>query len=703
MNEKVLNTTCGYCSTGCNLSVYLANDKVVQVKANPVYPVNLGKACPKGFQFLGHLVAANRATRPYVRDSQGNLQPVNWDKALEIFTDGFRRIKNQYGSESVAFLSTGQITNEEFAYLGALAKFGMGFIHGDGNTRQCMASAVVAYKQSFGFDAPPFTYKDFEESDVLVFFGSNPAIAHPVMWNRVKMNTKQPRIIVVDPRKTETAGNSGVEHYGLLPKSDLVLLFGLANLLIAKDWINNEYIEQNTVGFNSFKAHVQDFTLARVSAITGLSADQIVRLAETIHSGDRVSFWWMVGINQGYQAVRTAQAIINLALLTGNIGRPGTGANSITGQCNAMGSRLFSNTSSLFCGRDFTNLEHRQEVAQILNLNAGLIPTKASFTYDRILEGVDRGQIKGLWIICTNPVHSWVDRNKLLPILKKAEFIVVQDMFLDTDTAQLANLILPASGCGEKDGTFINSERRIGRLRKIMEPPGDALPDFKIFQRVAHAWGCEDLFQEWNTTEEVFQILKRLSAGTPCDFSSVRDYAMIEESGGIQWPFTPNTVVNKERRLFADGLFFYPDGKARFIFENIVEPPEMPNQEYPYILITGRGSIAQWHTLTRTDKAPILKKMSPDPNYVEINQQDAAKLGIVSGEPVLVSSKRGESRARAKISANIQPGQIFMPMHYAQTNNLTLASFDPYSRQPSFKHAAVKITRLSQGQNPDQI
>jgi predicted molibdopterin-dependent oxidoreductase YjgC len=504
-----------------------------------------------------------------MRDSQGELQSVSWDKALEVFVENIRRIKNQYGPESVAFLSTGQITNEEFAYLGALARFGMGFVHGDGNTRQCMASAVVAYKQSFGFDAPPFTYKDFEESDVLVFFGSNPAIAHPIMWNRVKMNKKQPRIIIVDPRKTETAGSPGVEHYSLLSKSDLALLYGLSNLLITKGWINHEYIERSTSGFNSFQEHVQGFALDRASAITGLSPDQIIKLAETIHSGGRVSFWWMVGINQGYQAVRTAQAIINLALLTGNIGRPGTGANSITGQCNAMGSRLFSNTSNLFCGRDFTNAEHRQAVAQILNLDGALIPTQASFTYDRILEDIDSGKIKGLWIICTNPAHSWIDRNHLERILKKAEFIAVQDLFYDTATAQLANLILPAAGCGEKDGTFINSERRIGRLQKITDPPGEALPDFKIFQLVAHAWGCEDLFREWNSPETVFQILKRLSKGTPCDFSGVRDYAAIEEAGGIQWPFPENADVDKERRLFDDGMFYHSDRKARFIFENI--------------------------------------------------------------------------------------------------------------------------------------
>jgi anaerobic selenocysteine-containing dehydrogenase len=698
MNEKIIHSTCGYCSTGCNLNVRISESGVPTVTANPDYPVNLGKACPKGFQFLGHLGSPDRAVSPYLRDSGGNLQPVSWEKALSVFTDNFKRLQKQYGPESVAFLNTGQITNEEFAFLGALAKFGMGFIHGDGNTRQCMATAVTAYKQSFGYDAPPLTYKDFEESDVLFFIGSNPIIAHPIMWNRVKMNKRQPRVIVLDPRKTGTAGSPGVEHFPLLPKSDLVLLYGLANLLIAKDWINKEHIDQHTTGFTGFKEHVRPFTPDVISARTGLSTEQINQLAEAIHGGERVSFWWMVGINQGYQAVRTAQAIINLALITGNIGRPGTGANSITGQCNAMGSRQFGNTSSLFCGRDFTNAEHRREVSRLLNIEEDRIPSKGSLTYEKILEEVDRGKIKGLWIVCTNPAGSWVDLNYLRQTLGKAEFIAVQDMYYNTATAQYADLILPAAGCGEKEGTLINSERRISPIRRIMAPPGEALPDFQIFQRIAAAWGCGHLFREWETPEAAFQILKRLSAGTPMDFSGIRDYAMLEEAGGIQWPYPEGAQVSeKERRLFEDGQFYYPDGKARFLFEEITEPPEKPDNEYPFILMTGRGSVSQWHTLTRTDKAPILKRMSPDPDYVEINSRDAEKLGISPDTWVMVSSRRGEAKVRAKVTDSVQPGQMFMPMHFSQTNNLTMSSFDPYSKQPSFKYAVVNIRRADQG------
>lgn len=559
-----------------------------------------------------------------------------------------------------------------------------------------MATSAVAHKQAFGFDSPPFTYKDFEESDVMIFFGSNPVIAHPVMWNRVKMNQRQPKILVIDPRKTETANGPGIVHYQIKPKSDLVLLYGLAKLLIARGWINQRFIEAHTTGFEEFRSHVQRFTSEIITLKTGLNRERVEDLAGIIHNGGRVSFWWMVGINQGHQAVRTAQAIINLALLTGNIGRIGTGANSITGQCNAMGSRLFSNTSSLFCGRDFTNAEHRREVSQILNVEEDRIPKVNSLSYEKILEAVDAGKIKGLWIVCTNPGHSWIDRNRLINTIKNAEFVVVQDMFFSTATAKYAHLILPAGGCGEKSGTFINSERRIGLVQRVLDPPGEALPDFDIFHRIAQYWGCNNLFKEWTSPEAVFQILKRLSKGRPCDFSGIANYSMLAESGGVQWPLIEgNDNFEKERRLFENGVFFHKDGKAKFIFEQLVDPLEIPDTTYPFVLLTGRGSLAQWHTLTRSDKAPILKRMSPSPDYIEISSYDAEKLGVNMNDWLIVSSRRGETRVRAKITENIQAGQVFMPMHWEQTNNLTNSSFDTYSRQPSYKYAAVSIRKAA--------
>lgn len=693
MPERTVFITCGYCSTGCNMTVTIKdNEPPKYIKARENYPVNLGKACAKGFQLLGHLNAADRAKTPYIREKDGTLKSVDWDTALKAFTENFKRIQDKYGKDSNAFISTGQITNEEHAFLGALAKFGMGMVHGDGNTRQCMASAVVAYKQSFGWDAPPFTYKDFEESDVLIFLGSNPVIAHPIMWNRVEMNKNNPEIIVIDPRKSETA-QKATKHLQIKPKTDLLLLYTIANILIKNDWIDKEFIENHTTGFEDFKKHVSRFKPEEVYKELCINERDLYDLAKTIHNGKKVSFWWMVGINQGIQGVRSAQAFINLALMTGNIGKPGTGPNSITGQCNAMGARIYSNTSSLIGGYDFTNAEHRKKVADILEIDVSNIPTIPSWSYKQILDGILDGKIKGLWVVCTNPAHSWINSNQIPEILDNLEYLVVQDMFYTPETAQLADLILPAAGCGEKDGTFINSERRIGILQKAFDPPGIAKPDFEIFQMIAKAWGCADLFQKWTHPEAAFNIIKNLTKGLPWDITGIESYEMLIEQGGIQWPY-PDVFIDvpeKERRLLEDGVFFHPDGKAKFLFEDIAPAPEEPDEEYPFTLLTGRGCVGHWHTLTRTGKVAILNKMCPSEPYVEINQKDAEKLNIKDGEKIIVSSRRGKVKLKAFVGDKTKVGDVFIPMHYAEANQLTYPSFDKYSKQPAFKYAAVNI------------
>jgi assimilatory nitrate reductase catalytic subunit len=716
--DATTTMVCGFCSTGCGLNVHLREGKAINLSAAADYPVNLGMACPKGWEALTPLSAPDRATTPLLRNERGELAPTDWDTALQVFTVRMKAIQDQHGAESVAWIGTGQITNEELAFLGALGKFGMGMIHGDGNTRQCMATSVVAYKESFGFDAPPYTYKDFEESDVIVLIGSNLCIAHPIMWQRVLMNPHNPKIIVIDPRRTETAV-AATQHYAIKPKSDLVLLYGIAWILIERGWINREFMSAHTTGFEAFEEFVMrhGFDPDTVASVTGLTLAQLVRLAETIHQGKRVSFWWTMGVNQGHEATRTAQAIINLALMTGNIGRPGTGANSITGQCNAMGSRLFSNTTNLIGGHDFTRAEHREKVASALRIPVERIPQRGSWAYDQILDGIESGKIKGLWVIATNTAHSWIQQQRARELLAKLDFLVVQDMYASTETAQQAHLVLPAAGWGEKDGTFINSERRIGVIKKVARAPGQALSDFKIFQLVAHYWGCGEMFSEWTSPQAVFQILKRVSAGQPCDITGIEDFRMLDACGGIQWPMKEVRGVrcevraesapalltspllpltSAERRLFEDGKFFHPDGRARFVFEMPRPAPEQTSDEFPFVLLTGRGTSAQWHTGTRTSKSDVLRKLHPANIYVEISAEDAAKLGIESGDRVKVRSPRGEVMATAFVVPSVAPGQVFMPMHYAETNNLTLWHVDPYSRQPSYKSCAVAVGKVSQ-------
>lgn len=693
--DGVATTVCGFCATGCGLQVHLRAGEAINLSADPDYPVNLGMACPKGWEALTPLRAPDRATTPLLRNALGELESVNWEAALRVFVTQFKAIQQKYGPDSLAWLGTGQITSEELAFLGVLGKMGMGIRHGDGNTRQCMATAVTAYKESFGFDAPPYTYADFEESDVLVLVGSNLCIAHPILWQRVLRNRNKPEIIVVDPRKTETA-MAATQHYAIHPKSDLVLLYGLANLLLTNGWTNKEFIARHTVGFKEFAEFASAFSPKVVSEATGLRVEALRRFAETIHRGKRVSFWWTMGVNQGHEATRTAQAIINLALMTGNIGRPGTGANSITGQCNAMGSRLFSNTTNLLGGHDFKNPAHREKIARVLGFEPESIPSLDSWAYDQIVQGIDAGKIKGLWIVATNTAHSWVNQLEMDRLLGRLEFLVVQDMFSNTETARRAHLILPAAGWGEKEGTFINSERRIGHGKKVARAPGKALADFHIFQLLARAWGCGDRFARWDSPESVFQILKEVCSGQPCDIAGIKDYAMIDAAGGIQWPCASpaDLPLPRERRLFEDGRFFHPDGKARLIFEAPRPLPEPRDLEYPLLLLTGRGTSAQWHTGTRTEKSAVLRKLRPDGVYVEINPEDARRFGVTPASNVRIRSRRGELTARAFITPTIQPGSVFIPMHYVATNRLTLAVFDPYSRQPAYKACAVQVSPI---------
>ncbi|MBA2437506.1 MAG: molybdopterin-dependent oxidoreductase, partial [Acidimicrobiia bacterium] len=321
--ESVTSMVCGYCSVGCSLDVHLRDGQAVNLSPTTEYPVNLGMACPKGWEALAPLSAPDRATTPLLRDDKGHLQPVGWPQALDTFATRLRAVQAEHGPASVAYLSTGQIATEEMALLGAVAKFGMGMVHGDGNTRQCMATSVVAYKQAFGFDAPPYTYADLESSDVIILVGSNMCIAHPILWEWICRNPHHPEVVVIDPRATETAV-AATQHLALAPKSDLVLLYGLARALIERGAVDRGFVDASTTGFDAFAAHVADFTLERVAAATGVAPEALERLAATVAEGERVSLWWTMGVNQSHEGVLVAQAIVNLALMTGNIGRPGT-------------------------------------------------------------------------------------------------------------------------------------------------------------------------------------------------------------------------------------------------------------------------------------------------------------------------------------------------------------------------------------------
>ena len=693
-----VTSICGYCATGCQLKIHLdENGEAINLSPQAGYPVNLGMACPKGWQALDPLDSPDRATTPLLRDESGMMKETDWATALDVFTTRLKGIREKHGRESVAFLSTGQIPFEEMAFLGCLFKFGMGFLHADANTRQCMATAATAYKQSFGFDAPPATYADFEESDVIVLIGANLCIAHPIMWQHVMLNKRSPKIIVIDPRATETA-QAATQHVALKPKGDLALLYSLAHCILRDGRVDAESLER-TEGISEFTEFLKDYSPAAMAERTGQSVEIIEQLARTVSEpGKRISWWWTMGVNQSHEGVRTAQAIINLCLITGNIGKPGTGPNSITGQCNAMGSRLFSNTTSLVGGHDFADESHRRKVAAGLEIPLEVIPSEYSLAYDQILEAAEAGKIKALWIIATNPFHSWIHSGRLTALREKLDFLVVQDMYHNTESAQVADLVLPAAGWGEKDGCFINSERRIGTIKVVRKAPGQALSDFRIFRLIADAWGCGEMFGKWTHPEAAFKLVRDLTVDRPCDITGVDDYEMIDQLGGIQWPFPASMDKSQvqdlqSRRLFENGVYYTPNGKAKILFSPPAEMPEAPDSEYPFLMLTGRGTSSQWHTQTRTGKSDILKKLYPENVYLEIHPDDARKLDLQEGDAVIIRSRRGEMTASAYLAPTVQQGQIFIPMHYREVNQLTHAAFDPHSRQPNYKACAVALSR----------
>ena len=402
---KKVQSTCNYCALDCNLDFYVENDRIVKVVPTRGYPVNDGFSCIKGLSLDKQQSTVKPNSLPKIRKEDGTFEEVSWEEGFSHVAEKIKEIQEKYGPEGMAGISTGQLTLEEFALFGHVMRDYLK-TNVDGNTRLCMATAVVAHKQSYGFDAPGYTLGDLELSDTIIFIGSNPVVAHPILWGRV-LNNKLPekKVIVIDPRRSETAENADY-WYGLKWRSDLLLFYTIANQLIEKDYLDHSFIEENTEKFEEFKEFVKAYTLERGVEGTGLSKEQILELVELIHNGKKVSFWWTMGVNQRYEAVRTAQSIINIALMTGNIGKPGTGANSITGQCNAMSSRAYSNTAVMYGGGDFTNPARRARIAEVLGVREDQLAEKPTITYNQIIEGINAGNIKGLWILCTNPRHS---------------------------------------------------------------------------------------------------------------------------------------------------------------------------------------------------------------------------------------------------------------------------------------------------------
>ena len=692
---KKVQSTCNYCALDCNLDFYVEDEKIVRVLPTKGYPVNDGFCCIKGLSLDKQQTVVKTSPLPKIRQADGSMKEVSWDEGFQYVADQLQELQAKYGRESVAGISTGQLTMEEFAIFGHVMRNYLK-TNVDGNTRLCMATAVVAHKQSYGFDAPGYTLKDLELSDTIIFIGANPVVAHPILWKRVRQNPDK-KVIVIDPRKSETAMNADY-WYPVKCRGDLYLLYTLANVLIEKGWIDQNYIEAHTEGYGEFKEFVKPFTLDQAQETAGLSPEQILELAQLIHEGKRVSFWWTMGVNQGYEAVRTAQAIINLALMTGNIGRPGTGANSITGQCNAMGSRSYSNTAVLYAGGDFTNPARRAKVAEALGVDESVLAEKPTATYNQIIEGINEGRIKGLWILCTNPRHSWTNNETFASAVKKLELFVVQDIYDTIESAEECTVFLPVVPGIKKEGTYINLERRLSAMRPCLAKKENEITDYEAILGVGKALGMGGLLKGWETPKDCFELMKKCSKGMPGDITGVT-WEMLENSNGVQWPFREGEALeDDERRLYEDGNFFTPSRKAQFKFEAPMENPLPLTEEYPYLLNTGRGSVGQWHTQSRTSEVQFIGDVSAREAYLFMNPETAAAYGLEENDRILVHSVNGEKAGfQVRISDQVREKELYAPIHYIECNKLTPSVYDPYSKEPSYKATPVWFEKMEGG------
>ncbi len=689
--EKWVATTCGYCSVGCGIEVGVKDGKAVAARPLTSHPVNRGKLCPKGLSEHYVIDADNRLRYPLLRKGS-KLMRVGWEEALEAMVERFRSTQAKYGPDSLGVLSTGQLVTEEFYALGKLVQLGFGTKNYDGNTTLCMASAVSGYKQSFGSDGPPGAYEDLEQADVILLVGANIADNHPILCQYLDGNPRK-TLIVADPRVSKTAMMADL-HLPLKPRSDLALINGIAHILIRHGLIDRDYIARHTSGFDELARFLEAYAPSRVAEITGLSEELLYKTAFLYGRAKAGFIGWTMGVNHSTLGAATVSALCNLSLLTGNIGRAGAAPFSITGQCNAMGTREAGFTSSMPGYRKFDAASDREELAKLWNIDESRLPVKRGLAYPDIVEAAVGKRIRAMWIIATNPLVSFPNQDVLRQALSNLEFLVVQDGYHPTPTTELADLVLPAAIWGEKEGTYTNSERRVSKVNKAVEPPGEARSDIDIFLAVAEKLGCrKELFGGWSTVEDAFNEWACVSKGRLCDYSGLT-YRSLVSKGPTQWPCRAGEEPTP--RLYADGKFPTADGRAKLICADWQPFPEQPTAAHPFVLNTGR-TVEHWHTRTKTREVPILERLSPRA-WLEMNPRDAGQLGLRSHDRVDVISQRGRVRGvELRLTEIIAPGQVFMPFHFFETNvnEVTQSAFDPISREPNYKQCAVRVERTA--------
>jgi assimilatory nitrate reductase catalytic subunit len=700
---------------GCGVIIQSEGSQITGVRGDPDHPANFGRLCTKGTTL--HLTASATVTQhtrllaPMRRvgrrtDPKAAPETVAWAPALQEAAERFAETIRRHGPDAVGFYLSGQLLTEDYYVFNKIAKGLIGTNNVDTNSRLCMSSAVAGYKQTLGADAPPACYADIDHAQLIVIAGSNTAHAHPIVFRRIEdARRRNPalKIVCVDPRRTETATQADL-HLPLLPGTDVMLFNGLLHLLLAQDAVDRQFIHQHTSGFAELEAIVADYTPEVVAEVCGIGIDHLRTLATWWADSPSVLSLYCQGLNQSASGTAKNAALIHLHLATRQIGKPGAGPFSLTGQPNAMGGREVGGLANLLSAhRDLTNPGHRAEVAALWGLAPEAIPATPGKTAVEMFEAAARGEIKALWIACTNPAQSMPNQARVHEALSRCDYVVVQEAFATTATCAYADLLLPATTWGEKDGTVTNSERRISRVRPAVLPPGDTRHDWWIgvdfAQRLEgllgkRAAGGQSMFA-YSDPESVWNEHRESTRGRDLDITGL-SYATLESQGPQLWPF-PEGARTGQQRLYADGVFPTADGRARFADVSYRPVAEPRDARFPFSLNTGRLR-DQWHGMSRTGTLGRLFGHVPEPS-VDLCPQDMGRLGLRDGDLMHLTSRRGSMVLPARADASVQPMQAFVAMHWGSefvkggVNLLTLPTFDPSSKQPELKHCAVKLLK----------
>ncbi|RMP33196.1 Nitrate reductase [Pseudomonas syringae pv. antirrhini] len=699
---QVTASTCCYCGVGCGVLIEHDGQRILGVSGDPQHPANFGKLCSKGssLHLTGDIEA--RALYPELRLSKGLARSVtDWDTALEHAATVFAESIREHGPDSVAFYISGQLLTEDYYAFNKLARALVGTNNIDSNSRLCMSSAVAGYKRSLGADAPPCSYEDLELSDCVMIVGSNMAYAHPILFRRLEeAKSRRPamKLIVIDPRRTDTCELADL-HLAIQPGTDVALFHGILHVLMSENLIDPQFIAAHTLGYDELAALVRDYPPERVANICGISQQHLHTCARWVGKSAGFLSLWCMGLNQSTAGSAKNSALINLHLATGQIGRPGAGPFSLTGQPNAMGGRETGSLSNLLPGhRDAANPEHRAEVAEYWGIDS--LPATPGLPAIELFEQLQNGTIKALWIACTNPAQSLPDQNRIRQALETCPFVVLQEAFKTTETARFADLLLPAASWGEKEGTVTNSERRISNVRKAIQAPGEARSDWAITvdfaQRLQKRLQPEApaLF-DFQTPKSLFDEFKGLTVGRDLDMSGI-DRELIDRQGPQQWPFPIGASVGTPR-LYLDGIFPTASGRAQFLAEPYIAARELRDAEYPLTLNTGRLR-DQWHGMSRTGTAARLFGHVSEA-LLSLNPQQMLGHDLQNGDLVKLISRRGELLLPVSSDDSVVAGQAFLPMHWGDrflkggVNVLTQPAFDPLSKQPELKHSGVRIEK----------